>query len=653
MWSLCEPDDRGPGEPSEGAGTIRRFLSRIGDGLAGLFLLGTALVACAGVWLASMSVAGDYDRASLHHRAYSSWAYVRPGSEGIRAQDVQLVAPLHLQPQQISETVREAFLTAEDRWFEVHPGFNPLALARAIAQETRVAFGSGENGGGGSTITQQLVKNLILTNDRDYLRKFRELLIALRLETMFSKDEILAMYLNNIFFGQGAYGIEAAARTYFGRSTVWPRQSGTINTGETALLALSVRAPSRANPDRGRKRLEAEARDLIAAMRERGFLTASEATNAALQLDRRRGQLSWSMHMSRARDFALGLGLPTSLQQRQKPMVVSTTIEPEAQLYAERAVARLLERARRTDRAYDDAAVVILRPDGAIAAMSAAQSYGDSGGFNVLSEGRRSPGSTIKPFIYLCAFADGKTLNTQVADTAREFRNGWTPRNNDGRYLGGITMARALALSRNPPAVALWFDYADCFKETMTQLGVSGHLPDQPSAVLGTGSVSPLDIARWYAALANGGHTVDPYAIWYARSMDGRTIFHHDLGPSAAPSVLADRNARCTLEKGLKDVVSVGGSGRLAAFAHPMAGKTGTSQNGRDAWFAGYTGRYVAVVWLGAEKSAPRQAITGGGLPALIFANMMATLHQGKTPLPLPCDQPARNGTDAEAAAPG
>lgn len=634
----------------EGAGAIRRFLSQIGDVLAGLVLVGTALVACAGVWLTSMSVAGDYDRASLHHRAYSSWAYVRPGSNGIRAQDVQLVAPLHLQPQQISETVREAFLTAEDRWFEVHPGFNPLALARAIAQETRAAFGAGETGGGGSTITQQLVKNLILANERDYLRKFRELLIALRLETMFSKDEILAMYLNNIFFGQGAYGIEAAARTYFGRSTVWPRQTGTINTGETALLALSVRAPSRYNPARRRKQLEAEARDLIAAMKERGFLTVSEARNAAAQLNRKSGRLGWSMHMARARDFALGLGLPPSLQSRQRPMVVSTTIEPEAQLYAERAVERLLGRARATDRAYDDAAVIILRPDGAIAAMAAAQSYGDSGGFNVLSEGRRSPGSTIKPFIYLCAFADGKTLTSPVDDIAREFREGWTPRNNDGRYLGRITMARALAQSRNPPAVALWFDYEDCFRQTMTDLGISGHLPDQPSAVLGTGSVSPLDIARWYAALANGGHTVDPYAIWHARSMDGRTIFHHELPPAKATPLLADRTARCTLEKGLKEVVSVGGSGRRAAFAHPMAGKTGTSQNGRDAWFAGYTGRYVAVVWLGAKQKAPRQVISGGGLPALIFANMMATLHQGKAALPLPCDRPVRSPRRAAPA---
>ncbi|WP_253380988.1 transglycosylase domain-containing protein [Notoacmeibacter sp. MSK16QG-6] len=625
-------------------------MSGIGDILAGIFLLGTALVACAGVWLASMSVAGDYDRASLYHRAYSSWAYVRPGSDGIRAQDVQLVAPLHLQPSQISETVREAFLTAEDRWFEVHPGFNPLALARAIAQETRATFSGGESGGGGSTITQQLVKNLILTNDRAYLRKFRELLIALRLETMFSKDEILAMYLNNIFFGQSAYGIEAAARTYFGRSTVWPRQTGTINIGETALLALSVRAPSRTNPNRGRKGLDAEARDLISAMRERGFLTAAEAKNATTQLNRKNGQLDWSMHVARARDFALGLGLPSVLQQRQQPMVVSTTIEPEAQLYAERAVDRLLDRARRTDRAYDDAAVVILRPDGAIAAMAAAQAYGESGGFNVLSEGRRSPGSTIKPFVYLCAFANGKTLASTVSDTAQEFRNGWTPRNNDGRYLGRMTMARALALSRNPPAVSLWFEYADCFNRTMTSLGISGHLPDQPSAVLGTGSVSPLDIARWYAALANGGHPVDPYAIWYARSMDGRTIFHHELSREMTAPLLENDDARCTLEKGLKAVVSVGGTGRRAAFAQPMAGKTGTSQNGRDAWFAGYTGRYVAVVWLGAKKQAPRQVITGGGLPALIFANMMATLHQGKTALPLPCDRPTRNRRAADVA---
>ncbi|WP_147440294.1 transglycosylase domain-containing protein [Notoacmeibacter ruber] len=601
-------------------------------------LLGTAIVACAGVWLASMTVDGDYDRASLHHRAYSSWAHVDPGTNGIRSQDVQIVAPLHLQPHQISETVREAFLTAEDRWFEVHPGFNPLTFGRAILQEMQATLGFGGSGGGGSTITQQLVKNLILTSERDYLRKFRELLIALRLETIFSKDEILAMYLNNIFFGHGAYGIEAASRTYFGRSTVWPRRSGTINIGETALLALSVRAPSRSNPDNGRVRLESEARQLISAMKTRGFLTAAEARNADAQLHRAKGDLDWAMHIARARDFALGVGLPEDLQNRAQPMVVSTTLEPEAQLYADRAVERLLQRARRVDSAYDDAAVVILRPDGAIAAMSAAQSYRDAGGFNVLAEGRRSPGSTIKPFIYLCAFADGKTLETPVQDTAKEFRDGWTPRNSDGRYLGRMTAGRALALSRNPPAVALWFDYANCFNRTMQQLGISGTLPNQPSAVLGTASVAPLDIARWYATLANGGRTVEPYAIWHARSTEGRTIYHHELPPAEPTLLSTNRSARCTLERGLKGVVSSGGTGKRAAFAHPMAGKTGTSQNGRDAWFVGYTGRYVAVVWLGAKQRTPKQAISGSGLPALIFANMMATLHQGKARLPLPCD---------------
>ncbi len=599
-----------------------------------------------------MTIEGDYDRASLYHRAYSSWAYVRPGSNGIRSQDVQLVAPLHLQPRHISETVREAFLTAEDRWFEVHPGFNPLTLGRAVLQEAQAVLGLADTGAGGSTITQQLVKNLILTNERHYLRKFRELLIAMRLETIFSKNEILAMYLNNIFFGNGAYGIEAAARTYFGRSTVWETHGETINAGETALLALSVRAPSRANPEAQQAHMEKQARELIHAMKARGFLTAAEAAEAETDLHRRHGPLTWTMRLSRARDFALGVGLPEQLQDRQSPMVVSTTLEPEAQLYADRAVEQLLAKAKRIDPAYDDAAVVILRPDGAIAAMSAAQAYGETGGFNVLAEGRRSPGSTIKPFVYLCAFADGRTLGSMVDDRKQEFRSGWTPRNSDGLYLGAMTMRDALAQSRNPPAVALWFDHEDCFNATMQRLGISGSLPDQPSAVLGTASVSPLDIARWYAALANGGHPVQPYAIWYARNTGGRTIYHHDEALTVQPpSALADPVARCTLEKGLRNVVSVGGTGRRAAFAEPMAGKTGTSQEGRDAWFAGYTGRYVAVVWLGAKHKAPRRVIYGGELPAQTFANMMATLHQGQPPRPLPCDRPSQRTRSSDTVA--
>lgn len=545
---------------------------------------------------------------------------------GGRYYDAPIELPLSLPPERIPRFVADAFITREDqqfrRWW--HIGINPVSLLKAVVANARTLLGGGSGRlVGGSTITQQLVKNVLLSRKQTFDRKLIEMLLALYVDAVFSKDQIMAMYLNTAFFGEGAYGIEIAARKFFGRSVGYaPR----INAFEAAMLANSVQRPSYLNPKRQRALLEEKARALLKAMAAEGYTVPADSH------ERARGSRTWQISPFLFRDVAMRSLVPPAIAGRSDPLVVGLTIDTEAQLYAEIRAADMLRQARREG--YDSSAIIVLERDGAIAAMATGHHYD---GVDLVKDGRVSPGSTLKPFMYLCALEKGLRPDSIVVDERREFRPGWAPRNFDDHYLGKVSLSVALEKSLNTVAVGLFERYGpDCFRDVLARVGITLANPRAPSSVLGSEYVSLLSLAGAYATLANDGRRVEPYAVRYARTQAGSVIYKHE--PPAAPKPIAPDRPYCDLMGMLRKVTLPDGTGHNAAFSHPVWGKTGTSSGFRDALFAGFTGRYIAVIWLGRQASGGvSRRETGGGLPAETFRRLMATLHAGKEVAAMPC----------------
>jgi penicillin-binding protein 1A len=573
----------------------------------------------------------DVSRDTLLARARSVEANIVPnqvaGPDG-RYFDAALEIPLSLPPERIPDFVTAAFITQEDQQFRWHPGINPLMFARAVHSYGERLMGRPAPLVGGSTITMQLVKNLLLNQSRTVDRKLREVVLAMVVDWMLSKDEILAMYLNTAYFGDGAYGIEVAARKFFGRSVGYGPK---IDALEAAMLARAVQRPSRLNPSSDRKLLERKARQLIATMEEHGY-------DVPAGRNRARGERDWRLSPQLFRDVSMRFMMPAAIRGREDALVTGLTIDTEAQLYAELAATDLLKQGKPAG--YDSSAILVLQPDGAVVALATGHDYD---GVDLVRDGRVSPGSTLKPFMTLCALEHGLRPDGLVPDRKHEFRPGWTVRNFDGKYLGDISLDLALQKSRNTSAVELFDRFGHgCFADVLARFGIKLDNPKTPTSVLGSEHVSLLDLAAAYATLANGGAKVQPYAVRYAREKAGPILYRHVAAASTAPPAVAGR-PYCELLGMLRNVTRAGGTGHKAAFSHPVYGKTGTSQGYRDALFAGFTGHYVAVVWLGRQARGDVSGrVTGGELPAEVFRWLMATLHEGKEPISLFCEEPVR-----------
>jgi penicillin-binding protein 1A len=613
-------------------------LTAIGRGLQALFrgVLWTALF-CAGLLVLHTYLLIerlDVSRDGLQARARSVEAVIVPSQiagAGGKAYNAALEAPLSLPPERIPRFVQDAFIAREDQLFRWHPGFNPVAFVRAFKTNSERSARGISRRAGGSTITMQLVKNLLLHQQQTLDRKLNEVILAVVVEWLFSKDEIMAMYLNTAYFGAGAYGVEAAARRFFGRSIGYdPKVDGL----EAAMLALSVQRPSQLNPLKNRKLLEAKARDHLDLMAAEGYRVARS------EKARDRGERSWRLDPLLFRDVAMRSMIPAELKGRDDRLVLGLTVDTEAQLYADLAATDLLKRGRASG--YDSSAIVLLEPDGAIAALAIGHDYN---GVDLVRDGRVSPGSTLKPFLVLCALENGMRPDSLVEDEKRAFRPGWVPRNFDGRYLGTITLDAALRKSRNTSAVALFDRFGpECFADILARVGVTLDHPRAPTSVLGSEHVSLLDLAGAYASLANAGQKTQPYAVRYARETNGAIVYRR--APPEALGRISAEQPFCDLLLMLRNVVRADGTGHNAAFGHPVYGKTGTSQNYRDALFAGFTGHYTAVIWLGRQaRGNPSGRITGGELPAEAFRWLMATLHDGKEQRDLGCKAPIRLAT--------
>ena len=512
----------------------------------------------------------------------------------------------------------EAVIAIEDRRFFSHFGLDPRGLLRALAVNIR----QGRLAQGGSTLTQQLAKNVFLTPERSFKRKVQELLLAFWLEAHFSKQDILALYLNRVYFGSGAYGVQAAAETYFSR----PVQN--LTRVEAAMLAGLLKAPSRYAPTRDPAAAARRARIVIAAMEDADFINAELAAEMAGRDIIITNRSTDGAHY--AVDWTLDQ-LPDFVGRPRADLDVMTTLDRPMQLAAERAINRVLE-AQGDARQAGQAAMVVMTPDGAIRAMVGGRAYGKSQ-FNRAVQARRQPGSAFKPVVYLAALENGLAAG-DVFDDAPLSINGWSPKNYDGRYRGAVTAGEAMAHSLNTVAVQISEQTGrDKVIDMARRLGLSGRLRAHPSLALGTFEVSLLQLTAAYAHFANGGQQVVPHIIQAVISASGQSLYDR-LAPVALPVV--DGRHIGLLNNMLRAVMTIG-TGRAARLdGIALAGKTGTSQNWRDAWFIGYSGALVVGVWVGNDDGAAMARVSGGGLPAEIFAAFMAEQKELAASVALP-----------------
>lgn len=495
---------------------------------------------------------------------------------------------------ELPDHVTEAFLAIEDRRFRSHWGIDPRGIARAAWANV----GSGGVRQGGSTITQQLAKNAFLDSDRTAARKLREVAIAFWLEAWLTKDEILSRYLSNVYFGDNVYGITAASKHYFGRTPA------NLNIGQAAMLAGLVKAPSRLAPTvnlSGARRRQAV---VVGAMEDAGFLTAREAGRVRPQrvLPRRADQLPTGTYFA---DWVLPAARDTA-GEVQSEATVRTTLDRRLQRAAERSI-------RAAGLRQAQAALVAMRPDGSVVAMVGGRDYRKSP-FNRATQAKRQPGSTFKLFVYLGALRAGKTPDDTVDDTPVDIA-GWKPKNDDGRYLGEISLARAFARSSNVAAARLTQEVGvRNVIRAARDLGISTPIANEATIGLGTSEVTLLELTAAYAAVAEGRYPVSPRGIGGAEQ---KSWYEQLTGGTRA----LDGRVRQDMLRLLGS--SIRGTGRAANLSVEAWGKTGTSQDGRDAWFIGFAGDLVVGVWVGNDDNTPNAGLTGGGVPARIWRGFM------------------------------
>lgn len=531
--------------------------------------------------------------------------------------------------------VLQAFLAIEDRRFFRHSGVDLRATVRAVLANMR-AGGSVQ---GGSTITMQLVKNLLLTPERSIRRKVQEMRLAWALERQLTKTEILELYLNRIYLGAGAYGLEAAARRYFDKS------AAELTLAEAAMIAGLPQAPSRLDPLRNLPAARDRAAEVLFAMEAAGFITETQRHAALLEPAtpvRTVAEDAPSPEIfGYVFDYALQL-VQDELPDAPNDLVIQTTIDPELQADAHGAIHALLEAEGEAERA-GQAALVSLTPDGAIRAMVGGRDYGDSQ-FNRAVQAHRQPGSSFKPIVFAAAIEAGLSPFTTYNDEPIDL-DGWSPRNFGGTYRGRVTMREALRRSINTVAAQIADEIGiDRVVDMGRRLGIESDLPELPAVSLGTAEVTLLELAGAYATLANDGVRRRPFLIVRVTDTRGNTLLEHEEseGVRAVEAEVAQ-----TMTTLLQDVV-LAGTGTAARMGdRPVAGKTGTSQSFRDAWFMGYTADFVTGVWVGNDNDTPTADVTGGSLPARIWNRFMTSASEGLPVRPLNAPPP-RERTEHE-----
>ena len=507
--------------------------------------------------------------------------------------------------------VPQAFIAIEDRRFHSHFGVDPIGITRAAVANI-MHRGVSQ---GGSTLTQQLAKNLFLTQERTFNRKLQELVLALWLEQKFSKNEILELYLNRVYFGAGAYGVEAAAQRYFGK------HAREMSLSEAAMLAGLVRSPSRLAPTRNPTGAQRRAQVVLAAMSDAGFITDKAAAAAIAQPAHALKQTS-NGSINYVADWIMDV-LDDLIGRVEDDIVVETSIDPAMQLFAEQALTEELA-AKGGKLGVEQGAIIAMTPDGAVRAVVGGRSYAESQ-YNRAVSAKRQPGSAFKPFVYLTALERGLTPQTVREDRPISIK-GWRPENYTREYYGPVTLTQALAMSLNTVSVRLTMEFGPtAVTRTAHRLGIASKLEPNASIALGTSEVSLLEIVSAFAPFANNGMAITPHVIERIRGKDGKRRYQRrpqSLGQIVEPRYIGMMNA-------MMQETLLTGTGRKAELSgRPAGGKTGTSQDFRDGWFVGYTAQLVTGVWLGNDDSSPTRKMTGGGLPSEIWARFMRNAHR-------------------------
>lgn len=514
-------------------------------------------------------------------------------------------------PDYLPKYTTEAIIATEDRRFYQHFGFDIIAFTRAMA----VNLIKGRYAQGGSTITQQVAKNLFLTPNKNIKRKIQELLLAFWLEHKFSKDQIMALYLNRVYLGAGTYGIEAAANKYFQKT------SADLNLKESAIIAGMLKAPTRYNPIANPERAESRARIVLQNMVDEGYISEEERQHA---LTMKTGVLV-SDKVEGGKYFADWVynDVNAYIGERENDIYVYTTLDQHIQEAADRILTETI-RANK-GRNVTQGAIVVLDKSGAVKAMVGGVDYQKSQ-FNRAINALRQPGSAFKTFVYLTALQNGYKPGDTIGDFPLSIGD-WQPENIDKKYHGEVTLTEALAKSYNLATINLAQQLSKPeIIRTAKKMGITTPIQNSPSLALGTFEVKVIDMAVAYSAIANGGYATWPYAIKEIYSRDGYQLYMRE---SDGENQILDEKAVENMADMLEDVIKFG-TGRRAKLPFFAAGKTGTSQDYRDAWFVGFTDKYIAAVWVGNDDNSPMKGVGGSSVPAEIWRKVMLAAHESR-----------------------
>jgi penicillin-binding protein 1A len=520
---------------------------------------------------------------------------------------------------QLPPDLVHAVVAIEDRRFYYHFGVDPIGLLRAFITDER----NGRWTKGGSTLTQQLAKNMFLTPERTFKRKLQEALLAIQLERYYTKDQILTGYLNRVYLGAGAFGVDAAAETYFGKHAT------ELNLVESAMIAGLLKSPTRYSPTSDMDAAVARTQLVLEAMHREGYITDSQMVEALSAGAPELHHPSITPGMHYVADWVTQQ-IQSFIGPIDRDLTVWTTIDPRLQTAAEAKIAETLD-GPATKLKVSQGALVAMTPDGAVKAMVGGRSYEESQ-FNRATQAERQPGSAFKPFVYLAALENGLRPDSLVDDSPIHI-GGWSPENFEPGFKGMIPARQALAESINTAAVRV-LDFAgiDRTRALARKLGIAEPIPHDLSIALGTCDVTLLELTGAYAAFANGGAAVLPHTVEKVTDGSGAVVYQrHGGGPgeAALPWKVAELDSMMT------DVVAYG-TGKAARLDRPAAGKTGTSQDFRNAWFIGFTADLVTGVWFGNDDNSPMKKVTGGMLPAHTWHEFMILAEEGKPIRDLP-----------------
>ena len=617
------PRGKAPKQPKRGNAKLpapKRKRSRSGGFLMGVLWWG--FVGCLWAGIALIGVIAYY---GAQLPSSNTWSIPdRPPNIRILAADGSLISNRGatggeaITYRELPYYVPAAIIASEDRRFMSHFGVDPIGLA-AVAVESIQARGVTR---GASTITQQVAKNLFLTPDQTLGRKVQEAILAVWLEQNYTKEEILELYMNRVYFGSGATGIEAAAQTYFGVS------ARNLSLGQAAMLAGLLPAPSAYNPKSNPERAIERQRLSLNAMAEEGYITKEEA--AAAQIDPSQSvRTRVAGSESYVADWVESL-MTSYLGEVKTDVVVQTTIDWKMQRDAEFIVKEAVAN-EGPKRGFTQGALVAMDVDGTVRAMVGGVDYQKSQ-YNRAVTAKRQPGSTFKPFVYLAAMEKGYTPDTLAEDAQFDYK-GWSPRNASGKYAGTVTLRQGLAYSLNTITARLAIDVTpEVVVDVATRMGISSPLTPVPSIALGTQEVNLLELTSAYAPFANGGMGIIPNVITNIKSKDGEVLYEaSNAGPGRviAPNVLAE------MDDMLKTAVEVGTGKGANLNGWEFGGKTGTTQDAKDALFVGFTAAMVTGVWLGNDDST-KTTLSGGNVPAAIWSEFMTKAHEGKQVASLP-----------------